>query len=189
MLVETKRRGRLFRRALSCALVVWAGAAHAEEPPVFPGPPELTRYTKEVGLETTASLLDAGGAVGFGATVSSFYAPWLASLAGATYSPRGFADRERWEARAGARLVRPTPIFGSVFGYLVLGGGLLFTEAEEAEGTYRRALTGIVGLGAFTNIGDRVRLRLELRQHFRLLGEADTRTASTAGFAFVLLSR
>lgn len=173
------------------ALLVCAGNARAEEEiqPVFDGHTDLARYTKEFGVEVTPSLTEDGPAVGAGLTVSSFYARWLASFAGATFSPRWAGPRERWEARGGARLIYPTPLFAGVFGYLVGGGGLLFTAVDGLSDTYHRSLTGIVGLGVFANVSSRVRLRLEFREHLKLYGRSDTSHTETLGVSLVFLAR
>lgn len=166
-----------------------ARPARADDAPVFDGPPAITRYTKELALELTGGVGGAGPAAGIGSSVSAFYARWLAGFAGATYSPAFAAPRERWEARAGSRLVYPEPLFGNVFGFVVAGGGLLFTSANEAEGTYARALVGVAGVGLFTNLGERVRLRFELREHLRLFGTSDTIHNEVAGLSLCILSR
>lgn len=180
------------RRALAIAIALLAVApdTHADEPePVFPGHPDLTRYTKEFALEATGSLTEDGPALGGGATVSALYTPWLASFAGATFSPDWTAPRERWEARGGGRLIYPEPLFANVFGYVLGGGGLLFTAASGQEATFRRSLTGIAGLGLFMNLSTRLRLRLEVREHVKLYGRSDTSHTETVGLSLIFLAR
>jgi hypothetical protein len=179
----------LSRVAAMAALLAWSGLAQADDPPVFAGHPDVSRYTKEIAAEVTGSLGGAGASAGAGLTVAAFYARWLAGFAGATYTPGPTGPRERWEARAGWRLVLPEPLFGRVFGFVLGGAGLLFTAANGDESTFHRALTGIVGLGLFTNLGDHVRVRLELREHLRIFGTSDTLHNTTLGLSFIVLSR
>ena len=182
-------RGAASALAFVVALLVPADLRRADEAtPIFEGDPDLTRYTKEFALELTPSLTEAGPAVGAGLAISSFYTRWLASFAGATYSPSWAGPRERWDARGGGRLVYPEPLFGKVFGYVLGGGGLLFTRADEPQ-TFHRSLTAVVGAGLFANLGERARFRVELREHLKLYGRSDTSHTATLGVSFVFLAR
>jgi len=175
---------------LSASILLVGSAAHAdEEPPVFAGHPAVTRYTKELGLEATPMRLDSGWAIGGGAAVSAFYSRWLSPVAGANLSPGWAGKRTHWDTRAGVRLVSPGPLFGEVFGYLLLGSSVLFTAVDGQDDTFTRAYMLMGGLGVFGNVADHVRLRFELRDHMRVWGTADTRHVPTAALALVLTYR
>ncbi|MBL8714799.1 MAG: hypothetical protein JNL79_02320 [Myxococcales bacterium] len=176
--------------ALALVLVATAGHAHAEEdPPVFEGHPAVTRYTKELGLEVTPMRLDSGWAIGGGAAVAAFYSRWLSPIAGASLSPGWAGTRAHWDTRAGTRLVYPRPLFGEVFGYVLLGTSVLFTAVDGQDDTFTRAFMLMGGIGLFGNVADHVRLRFELRDHVRIYGTSDTKHMPTASLAFVLTYR
>src|SRR5690606_20731831 len=156
---------------------------------VFDVHPDVARFTKELNAEVTGSAGGAGPSAGAGLNVASFYARWLAGFAGAPYTPDFAGPRQRWEARGGARFALPPPPLGRVFGFALLGGGLLFVKANDEASTFHRALTGIAGVGLFTNVGEHVRVRLELREHLRLVGTSDTFHNTTLGFSVAFLSR
>lgn len=167
-----------------------ARAAEAEEdPPVFAGHRAVTRYTKELGLELVPMRFDSGWALGGGAAVAAFYSRWLSPVAGAVLSPGGLGARAHWDTRAGVRLVSPGPLFGEVFGYVLVGSSVLFTAVDGQDDTFTRAFMLMGGVGVFGNVAEHVRLRFELRDHVRVFGTADTRHMPVAALALVLTYR
>lgn len=163
--------------------------ATEDEPPIFEGPRALTRHTKELGLELVPMRFDSGWALGGGAAVAAFYSRWLSPVAGAVLSPGSFGARAHWDTRAGVRLVLPSPLFGEVFGYVLLGSSVLFTAVDGQDDTFTRAFMAMGGIGLFGNVVDHVRLRLELRDHVRILGTADTRHMPVAALGLVITYR
>lgn len=175
------------------ALALSSSSARAaqpeEDPPVFEGHWAVTRYTKELGLESVPMRFDSGWALGGGAAVAAFYSRWLSPVAGAVLSPGKLGARAHWDTRAGVRLVSPAPLFGEVFGYVLLGSSVLFTAVDGQDDTFTRAYMLMGGLGLFGNVADHVRLRFELRDHVRIWGTADTRHMPVAALALVLTYR
>ncbi len=144
------------------------GAARADdEKPVFEGHPALTIRTKEVAVEGSATRLGDGHAtLSGGAAVASFYKPWLSLLGGATFSPGLLGARQHYDTRAVARLVWPEPIVGSLFVYAGVGASVFFYESERASNDWRRSFGPVGALGAFAQVADKFRIRLEARDHW-----------------------
>lgn len=143
--------------------------AHGVDAPVFEGHADLSTRTKEVALEGSVTRLgDNRWTLSGGAAVGAFYKPWLSLLGGATFSPGFFGARQHYDTRAVARLIYPEPLIGHLFVYGGVGVTVWFLEDPLDSETYRRAF-GVVGaIGSFYQLGERFRLRLEVRDHWLL---------------------
>lgn len=121
--------------------------------------------TKEVALEGSLTRLGDGRmTLSGGAAVAAFYKPWLSLLGAAQFSPGFFGTHQHYDTRAVARLIYPEPIVGHLFIYTGAGVTVMFLEEDDKR--YRRAF-GVVGaLGAFYQLGEKFRIRLEVRDHF-----------------------
>lgn len=157
------------RLAGAIGLVVAAGGcAPAGEGPVFPGHPMLATYTKELALEGSAVAFgDGAAATALGAAVGAYYRPWLGMTGGAAFS---IGRRKHYDTRALLRLVWPWPLFGRVFPYATAGAGVFFPERCARLGPcgndYERWFDVVYGGGAFVQVTERTRVRLEVRDAF-----------------------
>lgn len=133
---------------------------------VFEGHADLATRTKEVAVEGSVTRLgDGKTTLSGGAAVGAFYKPWLSLLGGANFSPGFLGARQHYDTRAVARFVYPEPVLGHLYVYAGVGVSVWFFESPPESDTYRRAF-GVVGaLGAFYQLGERFRLRLEVRDH------------------------
>lgn len=164
--------------ALWGALVLTATAAargaEAEPPPapVFPGHPAVATYTKEIAFDgSLARLGDGAAAAGGGFALGAFYAPWL-SVAGAVDGGFYLRDpRQYFDARGVARLGWPKPV-GPFFFYAALGVDVFFVERVAGSHAFSEAFGLTGGIGAFANLTDQLRLRLEARDEW-LVANAD----------------
>jgi hypothetical protein len=140
------------------------------DPPVFEGHADLTTRTKEVALEGSVTRLGDGKVtLSGGAAVGAFYKPWLSLLGAANFSPGFFGARQHYDTRAVARLIYPEPLVGHLYVYGGAGVTVWFYEQPTDSETYKRAF-GVVGaLGTFYQLGEKFRIRLEVRDHFLLV--------------------
>jgi hypothetical protein len=158
------------RLAVLLGVLLTTQSVHAEEdPPVFPGHRDLTVRTKEVALEGSyVRLGDGTSTLASGAAVAVFYKPWLSILGAAHFAPGFFDTRQTYDTRAVIRLVYPEPIVGHLFLYGGVGGTVLFYENPNDSDAYRRGF-GVVGaIGAFYQLFERFRVRVEARDHWLL---------------------
>jgi hypothetical protein len=145
--------------------------AQEDTTPVFPGHSDLVVRTKEVALEGSATRLgDGSTTLSGGGAMAAFYKPWLSLLGGATFSPGLFRTRQHYDTRAVARLVWPEPVVGRLFVYGAAGLTVFFYEEPRDGDAFRRALGPVFGAGAFYQISDRIRIRLEGRDHWLFSG-------------------
>jgi hypothetical protein len=146
--------------------------------------------TKEVALEGSATRLgDGRGTLSGGAAVGAFYKPWLSLLGAANFSPGFFGARQHYDTRAVARLIYPEPIVGHLFVYTGVGVSVMFMEQEVDSESYRRAF-GVVGaIGAFYQLSEKFRVRLEGRDHWMLANGDGMRHNLFATLSFVTLYR
>jgi hypothetical protein len=158
-------------RLLALALLLLAGNAQAEEDeaPVFPGHRDLTVHTKEVALEGSyVRLGDGSSTLASGAAVAVFYKPWISILGAAHFAPGFFDTRQTYDTRALVRLVYPEPVIGHLFLYGGVGGTVLFFEEPNNSSSYQRGFGVIGAIGAFYQLFDRFRVRVEARDHWLL---------------------
>lgn len=146
--------------------------------------------TKEVALEGSATRLGDGRAtLSGGAAVAAFYKPWLSMLGAANFSPGFFGTRQTYDTRAVLRLIYPEPVVGHLFVYTGAGVAVMFYEDPLDSDVYRRAF-GLVGaLGAFYQLGERFRVRLEVRDHFLVVNGEGMRHNVFGTLSFVTLYR
>jgi hypothetical protein len=170
MLVRVHRR---LAAALLVSTTTWAGGAAAAEPatkppePVFEGHRLVSVYTKEVSLEGSFTRLGDGSLAGSGgAAIAQFYTRWFGVVGAANFTPAWFGTRQHYDTRGGFRFVWPDAIAGRLFPFASTGLTVLFYETEAGSKTYERALGGYAGLGAFVHVAERVRFRLEVRDHW-----------------------
>jgi hypothetical protein len=143
-----------------------------EDTPVFAGHPHLTIRTKEVAFEGSfVRLGDGTSTFATGAAVSTFYKPWLSLLGAAHAAPGFFGSRETYDTRAVARLIWPEPFFDRLFLYVGAGATIFFFEDPKDSKTWKRAAGAVAAVGAFVQVADRFRVRLEVRDHFNFLGQ------------------
>lgn len=172
---------RLLPSLFALTLSTWASAAMSGEPaakapePVFEGHPLISVYTKEVSLEGSFTRLGDGTLAGSGgAAIAQFYTRWFGVVGAANFTPSWFGTRQHYDTRGGFRLVWPDAVAGRLFPFASTGATVLFYETEAGSKTYARALGGYVGLGAFVHVAERVRFRVEVRDHW-LPSRADMR--------------
>lgn len=158
--------------ALTLGLVLLcatAARADDEDAPVFPGHRDLTVRTKEVALEGSYLRLgDGRSTLASGAAVAVFYKPWISILGAAHFAPGFFDTRQTYDTRAVVRLVYPEPIVGHLFVYGGFGGTVLFFEEPNDSDRYTRGFGVIGAAGAFYQLLERFRVRLEARDHWIL---------------------
>lgn len=176
---------------LVVSVVSWAGVARADEPPapVFDGHPMLATYTKEAALEGGAARLgDGRWSLAAGSSLAAFYAPWF-SLQGAAHTTlRPGGGPQTYDTRAVARFGTPRPLAGRFFFYA--GGGFtVFFVEQAAGGAFDRGLGPVVDVGAWAQLGDRVRLRLDVRDHWLVFGKTDLAHNLFVGLSLVTLYR
>ena len=180
------------RVALAVLLVSSAaGTAHAdEEPPVFPGHRDLTVHTKEVALEGSyVRLGDGTSTLASGAAVSVFYKPWISILGAAHFAPGFFDTRQTYDTRALVRLVYPEPVVGHLFVYGGVGATVLFFEEPNDSDRYKRGFGAIGAVGAFYQVLERFRVRVEARDHWILVNGDDMRHNVFVTLSLVTLYR
>ena len=160
------------------------------EAPVFEGHADLSVRTKEVALEGSATRLGDGKfALSGGAAVGAFYKPWLSLLGAANFSPGFFGTRQHYDTRAVARLIYPEPVVGHLFVYTGVGVAVMFMEDPVDSDLYRRGF-GLVGaLGAFYQLGEKFRVRLEARDHWLVVNGDGLRHNVFATLSLVTLYR
>lgn len=160
------------------------------EAPVFDGHADLSVRTKEAALEGSATRLGNGEyTLSGGAAVAAFYTPWLSLLGAAHFSPGLFKTHQTYDTRAVARLIYPEPVVGHLFVYTGVGVTVMFYEDPLDSDVYRRSF-GLVGaLGAFYQLGDKIRLRLEARDHWLVVNGDGMRHNLFATLSFVTLYR
>lgn len=155
-------------------LLVASRAAAADPPPapVFAGHPALSTFTKEIIVEGSALRLgDGTAAAGFGFSIGVFFAPWL-SLVGGVQGGFALTDaRQFYDTRGALRFVWPEPA-GPIFFYGALGVDVFFIEQVSGSHAFSEAFGVAAGLGAFANLGARVRLYVEARDAW-LVANAD----------------
>jgi hypothetical protein len=98
-----------------------------------------------------------------GASVAAFYRPWLSFLGGATFSLGGMHSRRHYDTRALVRVILPFPIAERIFPYANLGVTVFFPETEPRSNVYDRQLGLVYGAGAFVQVTNHTRVRLEAR--------------------------
>jgi hypothetical protein len=168
---------RVLRRLLpplfALTLSTWAGGAAATEPetkplePVFEGHRLVSVYTKEVSLEGSFTRLGDGSLAGSGgAAIAQFYTRWFGVIGGANFTPAWFGTRQHYDTRGGFRFVWPDAVAGRLFPFASTGLTVMFYETEAGSKIYDRTLGGYLGLGAFLHVAERVRFRIELRDHW-----------------------
>ncbi len=148
-----------------------SGSAHAADgTPVFEGHPDLVVRTKEVATEGSFTRLGDGKVtLSGGFAVATFYKPWLSLLGAANFSPGIFGTRQHYDTRAVARLIYPEPIAGHLFVYVGPGVSVLFYEDPVDSETWRRAFGPVLAIGAFVQLFERFRIRLEARDHWMVV--------------------
>jgi hypothetical protein len=151
-----------------------AATSSASEPPqrapVFEGHRDLTIFTKEASLEASLARLGDGAVTAtFGLAVGAFYTPWL-SLTGGTQFGLGInGARQIYDMRAALRFGLPTPILGAIFPYAALGPSVFFHAQDNTNNNAFTRSFGLLGaVGAFANLAERIRLRLEVRDEWLL---------------------
>ena len=180
---------------VACAALLLSRAAAAQpppvdppKPPIFDGHKDLSIHTKEASAEASFTRLGDGSLTASGGlAVSAFYTPWLSLLGGATFSPGIGGARQTYDTRGVARLIYPEPLLGPVFLYAALGATVFFYEDKPPS--YTRSFGLVGGLGAFMNLGERLRLRLEARDHWLLTNGDGMRHNMFFTLAFVTLIR
>jgi hypothetical protein len=149
-----------------------AAADEPPPPPVFKGHPYLTLYTKEVSLDGSAVRMGDGRfALAGGSSMAAFYTRWFSILGGAQGGFDPSSKRQTYDTRAVFRFVWPEPLLGRVFLYGGVGMTVFFFEAEARSDSFRRGLGPVAAAGAWVQLGDRFRLRAEVRDQWLVLGD------------------
>ena len=193
------RVARATHAATCSALVALASATahadvgedtHAPAPvAVYEGHPMLTSKTKETSLDVTGYRLRDGSALGFGAGLAIAYNPWLSLSAAVSMVPAALGPRAHSETRTLLRFNLPEPVLERVVPYAGLGVTTLFSETAAHSGSFTPSFGLTAAIGAFAQLSDSMRLRLDVRGLMIVVGDADTRFAGASTLSLVTLFR